>query len=138
MAEYLEILQWLLYNTVIPLMPIPLVWLGAWLIGIDQKLLSILSNGQLCFYCTAISAAAIRDIVSKAPEDSQFTGIFVGGIIFCMILSTFAYGVAAIINQTNNEELNIANSNRLAWTSIFAAISTTILVASSRMFLGLL
>ena len=56
MSEYLELLQWLLYNSLIPLMPIPLVWFGAWLIGVDRDLLSILSNGQLCFYCTAISA----------------------------------------------------------------------------------
>ncbi|MGK7899127.1 MAG: hypothetical protein AB4372_37295 [Xenococcus sp. (in: cyanobacteria)] len=137
MSKYLEILQWLLYNTAIPLMPIPLVWLGAWLIRINQKLLSILSNGQLYFYCTTISAAAIRDIV-KTSENSPLTSILVGGIIFFMIFSTFAYGVAAIINQTNGDELNADNSNRLAWTSIFTAIATTILVASSRFFLGLL
>ena len=136
MTEYWELLQWLLYNTIIPLMPIPLVWLGAWLIGIEQKLLFILSNGQLCFYCTAISATAIRDIVTKSSEDNYSQGIFVGGIIFCMILSTFTYGVAAIANQTNDGES--LNNNRLAWTSIFTAIATTILVASSRMFLGLL
>ena len=86
MSEYLELLQWLLYNSLITLMPIPLVWFGAWLIGVDQDLLSILSNGQICFYCTAISATAIRDIVTKAPESSQFMGVFVGGIIFCLHL----------------------------------------------------
>ena len=136
MSEYLELLQWLLYNSLIPLMPIPLVWLGAWLIGVDRDLLSILSNGQLCFYCTAISATAIRDIVTKAPESSQFIGIFIGAIIFCMILATFAYGVAATVKQIDDNDLN--KGHRLAWTSIFAAISNTILVASSRKILGLL
>ncbi|MDJ0902574.1 MAG: hypothetical protein QNJ55_27600 [Xenococcus sp. MO_188.B8] len=136
MSEYLELLQWLLYNSLIPLMPIPLVWFGAWLIGVDRDLLSILSNGQICFYCTAISATAIRDIVTKAPESSQFMGVFVGGIIFCMILSTFAYGVAATVNHIDDNDSDKGHS--LAWTSIFAAISTTILVASSRKILGLL
>ena len=98
-TDYLIFLQWFLYNTIIPLMPIPLVWLGAWIIGANQKLLSILSNGQLCFYCTAISASAIRDIVAMSSENNNLKGIFVGGIIFCMILSTFDYGVAAIANQ---------------------------------------
>ncbi|ELS05541.1 hypothetical protein Xen7305DRAFT_00052870 [Xenococcus sp. PCC 7305] len=136
MSEYLDLLQWLFYNSLIPLMPIPLVWLGAWIIGMDRDWLSILSNGQLCFYCTTMSAAAIRDITTKAPESSQFIGILIGGIIFCMILATFAYGVAATVRQIDDNELS--TGHRLAWTSIFAAISTTILVASSRKVLGLL
>ena len=89
-------------------MPIPLVWLGAWIIGVNQKLLSISSNGQLCFYSTAISATAIRDIVTKSPENNNLKGIYVGGIIFCMILSTFAYGIAAIINQMDRDKTNTA------------------------------
>ncbi len=82
MSEYLELLQWLLYNSLIPLMPIPLVWLGAWLIRVDRDLLSI------------------------------------------------------TVKQIDDNDLN--KGHRLAWTSIFAAISTTILVASSRKILGLL
>ncbi|MEO1670173.1 MAG: hypothetical protein AAFR77_05190 [Cyanobacteria bacterium J06631_2] len=135
MSEYLELLQWILFNTVIPLMPIPLVWLGAWTMKANQKLLSILSDGQLCFYSTAISASAINDIVTKSSENNNLKGIFIGGIFFCMILSTFAYGIAKV-NQIDKDKRD--NNGRLAWTSILAAVTTTILVASSRNSLVLL
>jgi hypothetical protein len=59
-------------------------------------------------FTVAISAAAIRDIVTKSPENNNLKGIFVGGIIFCMILSTFAYGIAAIINQIDEDKINIS------------------------------
>ena len=134
MSEYSELLQWILYNTVIPLMPIPLVWFEAWIIKAKQRFLDILSDGQLCFYCTAISASAIRDIVTKSSENN-LKDIFVSGIIFCMILSTFAYAIATI-NQIDRDKPN--DSGRLAWTSISAAVTTTILVAWSRNSLGLL
>ena len=100
----------------------------------NLRLLSILSDGQLCFYCTAISASAINDIVTKSAENNN-KGIFVGGMFLCLILSLFAYGIAAT-SQIDKSEPN--DNGRLAWTSILAAVTTTILVAWSRNSLGLL
>ena len=124
MSQFFEILQWLVYNSFIPLLPVPLVWLGAWLLKLNRDLLSILSGGQLCFYCTAISAAAIRDIVLSSSSTNQFAGISVGIMIVLMIFSTFLYGVALILVEIDKD--NLTSSYRLAWLSISAAITTTI------------
>lgn len=132
MSEYSELLLWIPYNTIFPLMPIPLVWLGAWLTKTNQKFLSVLSDGQLCFYCTVISASAIGDIVTRSSESNNTKGIFVGGIFLCMILSTFVFAIAA----TNQDEQN--DNDRLAWISILSAVTTTMLVAWSRNYLRLL
>jgi hypothetical protein len=44
-------LRWvvfLVFNVVLPLLPVPLVMLGSWMIGKHKKLTSIVSDGQLC------------------------------------------------------------------------------------------
>jgi hypothetical protein len=141
MSQLLEFFQWLLYSTLIPLLPVPLVWLGTWLRGIDRSVFTILRNGQLCFYSTTLSATTIRDILLRTPaKNHPLSSVFIGVLIFFIILSTFLYGVAATTSQTESEDSSNVNlpNNRLAWISILAAFTTTIMVAIARKNLGLL
>ncbi len=127
MAEYLEILQWLLYNTVIPLMPIPLVWLGAWLIGIDQKLLSIFLMNEktkeerkkinqkiIDAAFGATSGAAIGAGVGAASAVA--VGATAGSVI--PVVGTVAVGLAGLvaasaITRRRNEKLEDDSENDL-------------------------
>jgi hypothetical protein len=48
-------------NVVLPLLPVPLAYFGAWLAGIRKRLLAILRDGPLCFYCTSLAAVCLND-----------------------------------------------------------------------------
>lgn len=139
MSQLSELLQWLLYNCIIPLLSVVLVWLVASLSENDGKnrgLFSIVSDGQLYFYCTVISAAAIGDFVTSCSKTNLSTSIYFGVIILSMIFSTFLYGVTIAWGET--EQKNLSNNKKLAWISILIAILTTILVAGFRFSLELL
>lgn len=121
---------WLFYNTVIPLLPVPLVLLGSWLVGANRNILSLLRDGQLCFYCTALSAVAIRDVMLNSGQEGISIEIPLVGLLFCIIFSTFTYGIAVTHDQ--------AKDWKLALTSIFTTIVTIIIVAGTRQTMGLL
>jgi hypothetical protein len=124
-------IEWLIYNSFIPLLPVPLVLLGAWLVGAKKSLLSVIGDGQLCFYCTAISAVALHDIfTANNIKTIQNTGIAIAGMVFCIILSTFSYGITVTANTNEN--------TKFAIISIFSSITTTILVLTTRYYLGIL
>jgi hypothetical protein len=125
--------NWLIYNSVLPLLPVPLVYFGAWLIGTRRRILSIIRDGQLCFYCTSLSAASINDVFKSGDTHANSTaGLAIAAMIFCMILSTFTYGVAATHSGTGvNHEV------KLGIASITTAVVTTLLVSVSRLGLGI-
>jgi hypothetical protein len=131
--------EWLMYDVVLALLPVPLVFLGTWLIGTPRGLFAIIRDGQLCFYCTALGAVAIRD-VTKVPRPGQSLAVSLGGIMFCLILSTFTYGVAVINATAPAPAVGIAQTDerRLGVTSVCVAITTTIIVAIVRKTMGLI
>lgn len=127
-------IEWLLYNSALPLLPVPLVYMGSWLVGTNKSVISIIRDGQLCFYCTGLCAVAINDLVRLHDGQKNINISFaITGIIFCLILSTFTYGVAA----TNSGNLGDVEARKLAWASLFTAITTTLIVALTRYFLGI-
>jgi hypothetical protein len=136
MPKLLELSQWLLYSSFIPLFPIPLVWLSAWLLGIDRSWATILRNGQLCFYCTTLSATTIRDIITRSPADTSLNSIFIGFLVVIIIFSTFLYGTAVTIVELPSEQP--PQNDRIVWLSIFTAVATTITVIVTRIILELL
>ncbi|MEO0455068.1 MAG: hypothetical protein AAF152_00600 [Cyanobacteria bacterium P01_A01_bin.114] len=120
-------------------MPIPLVLFGAWLLEAPANIVILLRDGQLCFYCTSISASAIRDLLSVQQLNALEANFFIAGMILCIILSTFAYGVTTLVSQSS-EGTNLSSSKskssstdtRLALTSVFVTVATTIIVLSTR------
>jgi hypothetical protein len=130
-------LNWLIYNSVLPLLPVPLVWLGAVLVGGYRTVLSIIRDGQLCFYCTSLSAVAINDIVKSGDIHQNSSAILsVAGLILCMILSTFTYGVAVTAPPQSGAPA-AQTEFKLGVTSLLTAALTTLIAALSRHVLGI-
>ena len=96
----------------------------------SQSKYSLLRDGQLCFYCTALSAVAIRDVMLNSAQEGISIEIPLVGLLFCIIFSTFTYGIAVTHDQ--------AKDWKLALTSIFTTIVTIIIVAGTRQTMGLL
>jgi hypothetical protein len=56
---------WLFFNMILPLVPVPAVWFSAWVTRggtPGRNVLFLVRDGQLFFYCTATSSAALGDI----------------------------------------------------------------------------
>lgn len=136
----MELVDWIIFNVIVPLSPVPLVYLGAWLVRAPKRLTTIVRDGQMCFYCTALSASCINDLV-KAMESGKIqqtafhstAGIAIAGAISCMILSTFTYAVA-----TTASERTGVDEVKLAVASAATTLTTVAIVASTRFGLGII
>jgi hypothetical protein len=134
--------NWFIYNTVLPLLPVPLVYFGAWLIGTRKRVMGIIRDGQLCFYCTSLAAVCVNDIFKSGKQHESATiGLSVAGLILCLILSTFIYGIAATAPATapspGSSGVSTADEIKLGFASIATALVTTLMVMQLRYSLGL-
>src|SRR5580658_10185787 len=120
-----EIIIWLLYEVVLPLLPVGLVWFVGYLIANRKTLFSIIRDGQLCFYCTTTAASLIKDLVAKPVKQAPINGL-VTFLIILIIFDTFVYG-AAVVTQTNAQ-----NTKTFGWTSLFMCFLTICLVVFVR------
>ena len=135
-------LNWFIYNALLPLLPVPLVYFAAWLVGTRKRIMSILRDGQLCFYCTSLAASCINDIFkSGIPIPAPQMSIAIASLICCLILSTFTYGVAATAPVAAVPETSpavaAADEVKLGITSIATALATTLIVLLTRYSFGL-
>lgn len=128
----MRVLGWFFFNAVIPLVPVFIVWMISWLTSTgssSKKVFSIIKDGQLFFYCTALTSVAIGDI-RKAPQALD-TLPWTMGLITILILSTVCFAVAAY-NPTG------VNEGKFGWSSVGAVIATVLTVFSFRSEAGLL
>lgn len=123
-------LNWLFYNSFLPLLPVPLVCLGLWIIGIEKKFVSIIRDGQLCFYCTTICAIALRDLIKVGRNQDTSVEFPVAFIITFMILTTFVYGIAVTSKD--------AKDWKLAVISGCSTVIVTVFIVAVRVKFGLL
>ena len=121
-------IEWLLYNVIISLLPVGLLLIFGWLIGKFQGLFTIIRDGQLCFYCTTTAASLIEDLSKKGA----LSGAVLAGLILLIIFSTFVYG-AAVATKGNE-----ANTSKFGWTSLLTCVLTITLVIFVRNKTGLL
>jgi hypothetical protein len=132
--------NWFIYNTVFPLSPVPLVYFGAWLVGTRKRVMAIIRDGQLCFYCTSLAAVCINDILKAGKLPGNAT-VSIAGLISCLIISTFTYGIAATTAATaqspDSSGAPAVGELKLGISSIATAIATTLLVMQLRYTLGL-
>src|ERR1700737_736545 len=132
--------NWLIYNTFLPLLPVPLVYFGTWLIGTRKRVMSIIRDGQLCFYCTSLAAVCVNDIFKSSKVHANSTlGFAIAGLILCLILSAFTYGVAATAPATTltasptttatttTTSVSTIDELKLGIASIATAIATTLI-----------
>jgi hypothetical protein len=112
----MEILEWLLYNTVIPLSPVPLVLIGGWLLGRAQHLFAVIRDGQLFFYCTGTIAILLRDLGRKQGYD----GKLVEGTLYVMLIyCAFFFGVA-VLNREQVQEREMGHTS--TWTVLLITV----------------
>jgi hypothetical protein len=132
----LEILQWLGINTIFPLFPIVLFYLGFWLLKGAIAWVPPIRDGQICFYSTTIAIIAMKDIVAAKP-----TGIgWLFGLIGCWLVSFFVYSFS--VYSAIYPEPNAADRHgidiRYAGASIACGLLTTAMVIGFRLQYGVL
>lgn len=124
--------EWIFYNVALSLLPVPLIWLALWLINANRSLFLIIRDGQLCFYCTTLSATMLHDLLLLKGQYA--IGLPIVGLVFFMISSTFVYGIAVV---SDNLSQGIIEEWKLGLISVLAALTTTILVILTRWQFGM-
>lgn len=112
-----QFLTWLLYEVVLPLLPVLLIYTGTWMFG-QARLFAVIRDGQLCFYCTTIVAVLLRDLVKKNTAIASLVAV----LVILMIFTTFIYGAAVLVERKPGDE------KKMGWTSILTCIATVLLV----------
>jgi hypothetical protein len=122
-------IEWVFFNVVIPMIPVAIVWFLSWFIKTSQTIFSIIKDGQIFFYCTALTAVAIGDL-QKCPKEFN-TRPWMMGLVTIIILSSGAFAAGAISKNSLVEK-------RFGWASVAMAIASILTVISFRGKAGLL
>src|SRR5437867_12394521 len=132
--DWMKWAQWLFYNAVIPLLiPLATAKFFSWLLTKAPhkplKIFAIIKDGQVFFYCTALTAAAFENLKKVPPGFDTSTWIM--GFVLILILSTAAFAVGVIAKESVEE-------SRFGWSSVFMAIAAILVVITFREKAGLL
>lgn len=125
------LINWLFFNTLLPLSPIFFVWVCFWLFGKRKDIFEIIKDGQVCFYCVATSSIAIGDL----KKASFNTDMFLIGFIAICLLSTLFYVIAISESAATEKKLQ---QNRFGKVSVAMVVATVLVVVSFREKAGLL
>jgi len=126
---------WVVWNTVLPLLPIPLFYIALWLLRGAINWVTPIRDGQICFYSTTISILTMKDILNTHASP---VWAFVG-LAACWILSLFVYCVSifSTISPPPRWERD-AFDLRYALASIACGLLTTVIVIMLRSYYGVL
>jgi hypothetical protein len=130
-----NIALWLVLNTLLPLLPIPLFYLAIWLFRGTISWVTPIRDGQICFYSTTIAILTLKDIFD-AHANAKW-GFF--GLVGCWIVSLFIYGFSIFSTiypprQADRDAIDL----RCALASISCGVLTTVTVISLRSYYGIL
>jgi hypothetical protein len=132
----MQVLQWLVINTILPLSPIGFFYLGIWMATGSITWVPPIRDGQICFYSTTIAIITIKDIFSaNAAGVMPFFGLAA-----CWLVSFFVYGfsIYSTIYPSPIPALKLAIDIRVALASIACGIFTTAMVIGLRLHYGVL
>ena len=132
----MEVLQWLIVNTVLPLLPIAFFYLLLLLVPGSNAWVQPIRDGQICFYSTTIAIITIKDILALKPDGTMW--FF--GLVACWLLSFFVYSIS-MYTSIYPQSTGAARSDvdiRVAWASIFCGVVTTVIVVGLRLAYGAL
>ena len=116
-----------------PLLEIALIRVGFWILGIAKGFSDIIKDGQLCFFCTTVSAATLNDPLRAQPKaNASIVGFGVAALILCMLLATFIFGVA--VNQA--AVITPVAQRKIAVSSIFILLLTMVFTLLFRWLTG--
>lgn len=131
-----DIAQWLIVNTLFPLLPIPIFYLFIWISKGSISWVPPIRDGQVCFYSTIIAILAIKDIYGTNPAGV----IWFWGLAGCWIFSlvVYSYSIYSAIYPTGTTADKEAIDWRIALASLFLGALTTLCVVTLRMEYGVL
>jgi hypothetical protein len=131
----MEVVQWLIVNALLPLLPILFFYLCLWLLARKITWIPPIRDGQICFYSTTLAIIAIKDILAKNPEPMPLFGL-----VACWLLSFFVYSfsVYSTIYPDPDAGVRRAVDARVALASLFCGIVTTVMVVGLRLHYGVL
>lgn len=125
-----KILGWLFFNAFIPLLPVAIVIIINWFQKLEaKKIFEIIKDGQIFFYCTAITSVAMGDL-GRVPKSFEILP-WIMGMLVILALSWVAFAVAA-------NDKSPVDADRFGWSSVATAFATIGLVLSFRYEAGLL
>jgi hypothetical protein len=132
--DWMKWLEWLFYNTVIPLLvPVAIVKVFSWWLSRPPKqtlkIFAIIKDGQVFFYCTALTAVAFEDL-KRVPSGFNTTP-WVIGLLLILILSTAAFAVGVISKDSVDE-------SKFGWSSVAMVAAAILVVITFREKAGLL
>ena len=119
--------KWLFYDLLLSAAPAILVAFAFWLIG-KPKVLEILGDGQLFFFCTALAGTTFGAL-SEANErisaaDKGLVQPSQAALMFLILFASFAFGTATLAAPDAKP--------RIAATSFWLSLGTIMLVGSIR------
>ncbi len=116
-------IEWIIYNTLIPLLPIPLVQFASKLLDKYKNTFSIINDGQLFFYCTTIISTLLKDI-----HTVESLGDASGFLYLLLIVCVFLFGVTTTAERQTKEKMK----NWYGWSSIAMTVTVTFVVLAIR------
>jgi hypothetical protein len=132
----LELGGWLLFNTFLPLLSVPLYYAASLIIRGRKNFVwyAPVRDGGLCFYATIIAILLIKDII----EEPGAAKIWIIAPVVCWIFSFFIYALAVYTSVYPSLGDKDAIDVRVSWTSLFCAIVATAVVVGVRIHLAIL
>jgi len=125
--------EWLLYNSVLPLLIVPLYYLASLIIRKEIIWFAPIRDGGVCFYATIISILLMKDLI-VSPESSKS---WILAPVICWLFSFFVYALAVYTTVypelENKREIDV----RVSLTSVFCAVVTTAVVLGVRIHLAI-
>lgn len=96
---FLEMVEWVFFNVVMPLLAVPIVWFLSWVgNGETRSMEESLGGGDLLFYCLVVTSAVLGDVYMDGNPDNK---LYMIGLILLLVISTVVYG-----SCVNNSDMN--------------------------------
>jgi hypothetical protein len=101
----MAVLEWLVINTMLPLLPIVFFYFGTLIITGTITWVPPIRDGQICFYATMIAIIAIKDIVAAKPTEAGW----LYGLVVCWFISFFVYAFSVYSTIYPSRRLRVGN-----------------------------
>ena len=123
--------EWIMMHIMTPLIPIACGFYCVKINGVRDKFVTVLGNGNLCFFSTLIAAAILFDII-KNMERLAVVGVnnlhmAIIGMMLCIIFSSVIYG----------QILSGERRSRVIISSLLITFTVLVIVLNTRIKLGL-
>jgi hypothetical protein len=108
--------------------------LGLWTIKSEKKFLTIIREGQLCFFSTTLSAGAIHDFIPINQSDQD---VVIGFLLAVIVVCDFVYGFAFLSDKI--PDLDAAHFEKsIGIISVSAVILSVVVIGGARAHWGMM